>query len=471
MNNQVKELMETVVSNDYCVGCGICAALDNSPLTMVLDENGQYKPVYNPQEQIDKMEVDVLKVCPFSNDSKDESELGEELYGAIPSIKHNEYEGYFVNNYAAYVKSGDYRSKGSSGGMGNWIASKLLETNMVDGVIHVKDREDKENSDILFEYKVSFNRSELEQGAKSKYYPIELSNILNMVKDSDKKYAIIGVPCFLKSVRLLASEDARIKERIKFYVGLVCGHLKSDMFAKSMGWQMGINPEHLETIDFRKKLENKAANNYGVQATGYVDDKLETKISATKDLYTTNWGQGFFRYNACEFCDDVLAETADVTVGDAWLPKYSNDSQGTNIVIVRNPLLNSLILDNKNELFLEELSEEKIYQSQASGLKHRREGLSYRLYLKDREGVWRPKKRVNPSNKISKKRKEIYVKRMRISQESFKAFRVAQKSNDFNVFREEMKPLINDYEKIAGTSLLRKTLRKVKRGIYEIKNR
>jgi coenzyme F420-reducing hydrogenase beta subunit len=33
----------------------------------------------------------------------------------------------------------------------------------------------------------------------------------------------------------------------------------------------------------------------------------------------------------------VLAETADVTVGDAWLPEYIKDGLGTNIITIRSP--------------------------------------------------------------------------------------------------------------------------------------
>ncbi|MGC9322644.1 MAG: Coenzyme F420 hydrogenase/dehydrogenase, beta subunit C-terminal domain, partial [Kosmotogaceae bacterium] len=61
------------------------------------------------------------------------------------------------------------------------------------------------------------------------------------------------------------------------------------------------------------------------------------------DFYGYNWGYGFFKYKACDYCDDVVSETADVSVGDAWLPEYVNDSGGTNVVIVRNPVIKKII--------------------------------------------------------------------------------------------------------------------------------
>src|SRR5690606_8925503 len=102
------------------------------------------------------------------------------------------------------------------------------------------------------------------------------------------RYAIIGIPCYIKGVRLLSEQDNIIKSRIKFFIGLVCGHLKSDMFAKSMGWQLGIEPEDLRGIDFRKELEGRSANDYGVEVIGQKNGE-NVKLSAPKnDLYTTN---------------------------------------------------------------------------------------------------------------------------------------------------------------------------------------
>ncbi|TCN24167.1 Coenzyme F420 hydrogenase/dehydrogenase, beta subunit C-terminal domain [Mesobacillus foraminis] len=470
MNENIKELMNSVVQNDYCIGCGICATLKGSQLTMGLDEDGKFRPFEENSTQNSKMDINPLTVCPFSNYSKNEDEIGKIAFNLENKANFNEYTGYYLKNYASYVKEGEFRKKGSSGGMGSWIASQLLRLNLVDGILHVKAKNDSDNN-MLFEYQISYSEADLSKGAKSKYYPVEMSKVINLVKENEGRYALIGIPCFIKSVRLLAEHDEIIRDRIKFFIGLVCGHLKSEMFAKSMGWQMGIEPANLKSIDFRKKLVGKAANNYGVEVTGDVKGKRVVLSSPTKSLYTTNWGHGLFKYNACEYCDDVVGETADVTVGDAWLPKYTNDSMGTNVVIVRNPIIQNIIEDNRDQLFLEEITTQEVYQSQASGFKHRREGLSYRLYLKDVNGESRPNKRVQPSNDISEKRKRVYEKRIQLYKQSFDAYKEAVKVNDFNVFVTYMNPIIKNYDKMAGPSTVRKILRKVKRGVYLVLNK
>ncbi|MFD1861973.1 Coenzyme F420 hydrogenase/dehydrogenase, beta subunit C-terminal domain [Planococcus chinensis] len=458
MNSNLKELLETVVSKDFCIGCGVCASLENSPLKMQLDKKGKYKPVLLSSKE--DTSHDYLAVCPFSENSNNETELGRKFYGNLEDINHNEYTGFYLKNYAGYVREGSFREKGSSGGMGNWIATQLLERGLVDGIIHVKSSETKNNS--LFEYQISYNKDELFKGAKSKYYPIELSQVINLIRENNGRYALIGIPCFIKSIRLLAKQDPIINERIKYFIGLVCGHLKSANFAKSIGWQLGINPTHLESIDFRKKLENKSANNYGVEVKGIKGNKIEILTSPTKDLYTTNWGQGMFKYNSCEFCDDVLAETADITVGDAWLPEYADDSRGTNIITVRNTDILNILQDSSDKIFLEEISINKVYSSQAGGFRHRREGLAYRLYLKDSNNEWRPQKRVVASDKINAKRKKIYEKRSELSQASFTAYEIAEKEGEFQTFIDYMNPMVKMYTKLATPTLLERATTKIK---------
>ncbi|MGO5013581.1 Coenzyme F420 hydrogenase/dehydrogenase, beta subunit C-terminal domain [Niallia sp. Sow4_A1] len=465
MNQDINDLKDKVIDNDYCIGCGICASIKGSPFKMQLDQNGKYSPVLNGDIQNQDTDINVLTVCPFS-DSKNETEIGKEKFGKVEGSKYNEFTGYYLKNYAGYVKEGEFREKGSSGGMGNWIAKQLLENKLVDGIIHVKASNGQ--GEALFEYQVSYSEEQLYNGAKSKYYPIEMSKVIKFVKENKGRYALIGIPCFIKSIRLLADKDFIIKERIKYTIGLVCGHLKSDMFAKSMGWQLGIEPDKLTDIDFRKKLNGQYANDYGVEVKGKQDGNNINYSAPRRELYVGNWGHGLFKYNACEFCDDVLAETADVTVGDAWLPKYSKDSLGTNVIVIRNPIIKKIFDDNMDKIHVEEISARMVYESQAGGFRHRRQGLSYRLYLKDQNKEWRPKKRVEASNKISSKRKVIYEKRTSLSQESFKAYKEALKVNNFNVFIDYMNPKIKEYDKLITPSILIKSVRKIKRGVYKL---
>lgn len=93
--------------------------------------------------------------------------------------------------------------------------------------------------------------------------------------------------------------------------------------------------------------------------------------------------------------------------------------------------------------------------------------LSYRLYLTDQKGIWRPIKRVSPSSNLSKNRKIIYEKRIELVDKSFEAYKSAIEHNDFSIIPKDLKPLISDYnKKYNGNRLVyfvKRVFRKLKR--------
>lgn len=468
MNDKKKlTLLSSVIEGGYCIGCGACAILDNSPFSIKFDKYYQLQAVQTRDTEISEdMDNQISEVCPFSERSQNEDTISKKLFNEN-GIGHSGELGYFYSTYAGYVKESDYRDKGSSGGMVSWFLVELLNRKLIDGVIHV--RADK--GEKMFAYTISHSVEEVESGAKSKYYPVEMSHVLAQVKKMQGKYAIVGIPCFIKAVRLLTQKDSLLQSRIKYCIGLVCGHLKSANFARSFSWQCGIKPQNLQSIDFRTKLSNFGANDYGVTVTGICDEKLITKTSKpVSQLFGTNWGYGFFKYKACDFCDDVLAETADITFGDAWLPRYVNEYKGTNIIVVRNSNIDNILQNANNEsrIHIEDVTEKDVIESQKGGFTHRKEDIAYRLYKLDEEGKWYPPKRIKASNTITKKRQRIQDLRTSLAENSHNAFERAIASDNFDIFISEMDALVKEYNLLYKLPLYRKALRKVKGRVKKI---
>jgi coenzyme F420-reducing hydrogenase beta subunit len=278
---------------------------------------------------------------------------------------------------------------------------------------------------------------EILAGAKSRYYPIETSEILQIVRTQPARYAFIGLPCFVKAIRRLQQQDSLFRERVKFCIGLVCGHLKSAAFADCFAWQMGIQPGELKEIDFRVKLPNRSAGDYGVYSKG----QSHSDTRPTRELVGSNWGFNFFRNSACDFCDDVFAETADVAVGDAWLPGYEIDGAGNSVIVIRNPAIGDLILNgiNTNRLNLNVATQEEISLSQAGGLRDRREGLGYRLARKVSHKLWHPVKRVLPfPDRFLTFRRLIYTLRSEAGEASHYYWRESLKLKNLGWFIHKM---------------------------------
>ena len=141
--------------------------------------------------------------------------------------------------------------------------------------------------------------------------------------------------------------------------------------------------------------------------------------------------------NACNYCDDVVGETADITIGDAWLPRFDFNKSGTNLLIIRNTKLHEVILGgaSNEEVILHKISHEDAIKSQSGGFRQRREGLSYRLSIAKKENFWVPQKRIKAQQfKVSTLRKLIYRQRMKVSSISRMSFAKALKLDNYRIY-------------------------------------
>lgn len=465
MKPEVEEIelagtIKQVVDGGYCVGCGACAGVDASPFKMVFTQQGHYLPEAPPESVCAQADA----VCPFTGAGEDEDAMGKRAFGDLPGVRHDPYVGYHLANFAGYVKAPDERGRGSSGGLGSWLLKTAMNDGLVSHAVHIRKSKDG-NGAVIFEYAVSDSPDGIRAGAKSKYYPVEMSAVIEHIRRVEGSYFLVGVPCFIKAVRLLTREDPTLASRIRFTLGLVCGHLKSDRFAKYVGWQLGIQPQDLTDFDFRVKREKGPASQYDVKASGTRNGEPATGQALVKSLFGTSWGYSFFKLNACDYCDDVLAELADVSIGDAWLPEYVRDPMGTNIMSVRNPTLLDMILRHRDELCLDDLSAKRVYDSQAGGFRQRREGLAYRLELKERKSEWYPRKRVAAgAHHLGGKRKKIYAFRMDITNKSREAYEAAEREDDVKAVERIMSPLLNRYDRLVSREkpLLQRLLRKIR---------
>lgn len=468
--DMAKSLQETVIDGGFCIGCGACAAVEGSPFSMGLDPYGQMVASIDDGSTDGERShsLPVVDVCPFSQDAASEDEIADDCFGKVAN--RDERVGRYHGLYAGFVSESDYHERGSSGGMGSWILAELLREELVDYVIHVSSVTDGATDELPFAFRVSSNVEDVRNGAKSRYYPVEMSRVLSLIREQPGRYALIGVPCFIKAVRLMARNDSVIAERLSFAISLVCGHLKSTRFADFLAWQVGIEPCELREFDFRHKLDHGPANKYAVRAA---DASGRSIVAKKDDLHGTDWGLGYFKYKACDYCDDVFGETADLTIGDAWLPEYVKDSLGTNIVITRNSTLTQLIdkaMDD-GRLRFDRITADRVIESQSSSLFHRRQGLSYRLWMHDQRNSWRPPKRVRASRSVLPKRQRRRIElRAELSEASHRHFDAAVKASNFDEFNDNMRRLVDAYRHASRPRLHVRVVRGLARRFRSILN-
>lgn len=410
-----------VTASGLCVGCGGCAGQTQpSALAMGPDRYGRLRP-YGSRSDLARRTATMARTCPSSPAAADEHELAAGLFAEAAA---DPWIGRFHAAYVGHAAEGDYRAQGSSGGLVTWTAAELLRTGRIDGVAHVKPVPNPGGGRPFFRYGISRTIEDLKAGAKSRYYPIEMSGVLEEMRRSPGRYAVIGVPCFIKAVRLICREDPVLAQRVAFTLGLFCGHMKSAALVESFAWQLGVPIDAVEAVDFRAKDPGRPANWYTARLS------LKDGGERRRDwwhLADGDWGAGFFQYPACDACDDVTAETADIAFGDAWIEPYASDGRGTNVVVIRSHTLAQLVSQAACEgrLHLREVDAAFVRETQAAGLRQRREGLALRL-ARRRRGL-KPRKRVAAEPPaLGFRRRSVYLLRQQISAWSHRVFFAAR---------------------------------------------
>lgn len=443
MENKLFNLIEDVVDPGYCIGCGVCKTVASEKISLKLDQDGFYTPQLSELLNVQENEI-ASKICPFSNYADNETDIGRRLFGGM-----NEFDdklGYINSCNAIRVQEGEFRNNGTSSGFTSWILCELLKRNLVDAVIHVGDSVAEEsNQSAYFKYKISTTTDEVMSKSKTRYYPVEVGSVLSSLQNDNRRFAIVGLPCFIKSIQLLRKTSFEWENRIRFTVSIFCGHLKSSLFTENLLLAMKVDSRKIETLDYRRKLEGNPANVYimGVKVKGGWIDRDMSEVPGS------DWGSGAFKYYACNFCDDVVGETSDVSVGDAWLPQYKSDGGGTNNVIARNHVINQIIEEGKcsNKLWVESLTVEDVHKSTRGGFEDRRPGTAYRVSLEREAGFNPPTKRVYKFDKTDKQRLEVFAFKMLIGMISVSLYQSCRRLRSEYAFRKIIRILTICYRK------------------------
>jgi coenzyme F420-reducing hydrogenase beta subunit len=459
--------IEDTVARGICIGCGACSVATRGAIPLTLSRRGLYSASLEGVEEADVRRGS--RVCPFSDDALNEDDLGTPT-AAGNALPADARLGHHSRIFVGRHRSDDFLLGSSSGGLTTWLLDQLLTQGLVDAVIHVGRASDQ---DDLFQYTISSDRESLTARRKSQYYPTTLRDVLETARLSGQRHALVGVPCFIKAARLLCREDPTLEAAIPFFVGLVCGHMKTRFFAESLAWQMGIAPTELAAVDFRIKNPARKSSDYdfGAKRRGgqeYVQRRTQTLIGG-------NWGHGAFQPEACNFCDDVFAETADVVFGDAWLPRFKDDWRGTNVVVSRNEEIDRILQGGaaSGAIELESIGVDEAAQSQAGGFRHRRDGLAVRLADDLSAGLSVPKKRVRPDpNRSGGGRRALIHQRRAMSELSLESFAEARAGQDLDTYLRPMRAAVARYRRLEVSALARTVsgvVRRVSRHLFRLR--
>lgn len=376
--------IESVIKNNLCTGCGACISEDeHKQAKMIWDENGFLVPQLGVNSTQEKM----ISVCPFAPEQKNEDELGE-LFLKDRTENYNSKLGYYTNLYAGYAKQ--FRETSSSGGIATYVFKRLLEEKIVDHLFIVKEKNGE------YSYQFFSNFQDITKISKTRYVPVTMVELFEKISTTDGKVAVSGVACFVKAIRLKQYYYPELKEKIPFVVGIICGGLKSKFYTDFLAQSAGCFSEY-QNAEYRVKNKESFALDYKFSCVEKNTNKIHmVEMKTLGDM----WGTGLFKSNACDFCDDVVTELADISLGDAWIDPYDKSGLGNSIIITRSDKADHIISFGviSGDLKLNLLNTEKIIQSQSGSYNHRHKGLLFRVM------------RLNENKKIQVNKRKKFLK-------------------------------------------------------------
>ncbi|MFO7675573.1 MAG: Coenzyme F420 hydrogenase/dehydrogenase, beta subunit C-terminal domain [bacterium] len=327
--------------------------------------------------------------------------LAKNLFGQLQHAGHDGAVGYYLKAYIGHSSVADQRARGASGGMATWLLERLLESGQVDRVITVGAVQ--ERGQPLFRYEEHADAEQVRAAAGSKYYPVEVSRTLRDIwQDSaDHRFAIVGLPCVVQGVRRAMTRHPRLARRVRYLLGLVCNHCPASYYTELLCGLAGVANSGVRTVAYRQKGVESAID-YRFQAM--TNDGRWSRSVGFQGWPSRFWNKQFFAYNACSYCDDLFAETADAAFMDAWLKESLPETRGTSIVVVRNAELQK-VLDSGCRDGLCELRTcpvETVLASQKNQVKRKKQSIRHRVFLRTRSGGWLPRMQVEASREVSK---------------------------------------------------------------------
>lgn len=423
-----------IFSQNLCISCGVCNTKQRT--SFEFNEDGYLLPK-------DTLAVDI-SVCPQSALSRDEDEIGKLKFAG--KLKHSAKIGYYDRITASQITDSSRLAKKSSGGAITFILEHLLRTGAVDSVATVFSHADEP----FFRYELCSDPEKLQLASTSAYYPVELSEVIAEAHRLGLKIAVTGLPCTIKGLNNLVLDNPAMAETVKYQIALICGHLKTTRYLEVLSRQT----DELDgaCFNFRGKGDSSQAK------WKFFQKQNDTEIVSAKtaDLYAGTYNYGFFQYHGCNYCDDVIGETADLSVGDAWLPEYVDLPQGVSLCVSRNPILSNAL--STQGVSSKDLRPEDVLAAQSGGYRQRREGLRVRLDEFPVRGV--KKREYLLPKKISKRRKSIYLARYHLSAQSIQAY---SSSKSISEFRRQMIPYLSGLEGLQRVGLVSRVWLKIMR--------
>ena len=329
--------LANIIEDDLCHRCGSCVGI--CPTGVLGVDEDEY-PVVNKLLSCTDCDL-CTKVCPGVE--FDVSATAAQLFGFTPSIDSS--HGHFLEAYLISANDRTIRSMSASGGFVTAFLIWLLEEKIITGSVGVTADEH-----VAWKGKpvILKTRDDVLRASSSKYAIAPTNIALEQVKKNPGKYAFVGLPCQIHGLHKSQAISPSLRSRIGLSISLFC-HAAIEHEPMQLIWS------ELEKDGVQaKRYLSRVGKHPGTPFIEQEDKSLHRLFFpwAKDGVYVPNSTEilnMFYRLYTpmrCMTCFDATGETADISVGDPWMPSPSPEidlKDGYSFVLVRTERAKELI--------------------------------------------------------------------------------------------------------------------------------
>ncbi|WP_082448608.1 MULTISPECIES: Coenzyme F420 hydrogenase/dehydrogenase, beta subunit C-terminal domain [unclassified Sphingomonas] len=306
--------IDAIVGSGLCTGCGGCvAAIDTPGLAMAFDPAGFLRPTVVPLAPAQCATLD--RVCAGRALSHDPRPADyHPLWGPIRALA------------TGHATDPEVRFRGSSGGVLSALAIHLVASGAVDFVLATAADPD---DPIGNRTAPRDDRDAILAAAGSRYAPSAPLADLERHLAAGRRFAFIGKPCDVATLRRMATRDPRIDRLIPVMFAFFCAGVPSRRGTQAVLAALDVAKEAVARFQYR-------GDGWPGLTRARRHDGSEASMT-----YAESWG-GILNQHLqfrCKICPDGTGEFADIACADAWVgdsgyPDFS-ERDGRSLIVAR----------------------------------------------------------------------------------------------------------------------------------------
>jgi len=306
------QTLQSIVGQGLCIGCGLCQSIAGPHnVQMTMNAEGGERPavigaVHEPALRM------INAVCPGLRCDGYVHSKSVEATVAPPDI----HPIWGPTRWMGTGHAGDpyIRFHASSGGALSALALHLLQTKVVDFILHVAADRARPTRTLRH---LSFDAAQVIEGSGSRYGPAAPLIDFKAVLDRGQPFAFIGKACDISAIRNYAKFDGRVDQLLRYTMNFFCGGVSE--FGKTMDYVRKVGLEESDVAHLRYRgdgcpgpmiIKSHSGNVYPISYNEMWDDENRWQLQ--------------FR---CKICPDSIGDLADITVADVW-PGGRPDTEG-----------------------------------------------------------------------------------------------------------------------------------------------